>query len=135
MNTKDFRAAVVERILTWASTDYPTLPVVTENGPRPDENTIGKIWLDCEIRFYSGQNISIGFKPMGRMTGAVSAQVYFREGEGTGLPDDIVDGLIDLLKNFRVGSATLEYPQRVVPTNFQGWYKTGILVPFQLDGA
>lgn len=135
MTSKEFRTAVFDRILTWQAASFPTLPVVTENGPQPDENTIGRVWLDCEIRYYGGHNITMGLNPIGRMTGAVSTQVFYREAEGTGQVDDILDSLTTLLKNTRLGSGTLQFPQRTVPTCLRGWYKSGLLVPFYLDIA
>ena len=133
MTTEEFRAAVTARVLTWQAANFPALPVITENGPVPDENTIGPVWLDLEIRWYGGQNISMGINPLGRHTGAVSAQVFYRAAEGTAQPGAIVDGLITLLKNARLGSGQLQFPQRTVPTDFKGWYKTGVLVPFYLN--
>lgn len=135
MTTKEFRSAVFARILDWQTTAFPNLPVITENSPGPDQCTIGSIWLDCEVRWYGASNITLGESPIGRHTGAVAAMVYFRRGEGTAQPDDIVDGLIALLKNKHLGRATLQFPQRVAPTDLKGWYKVGILVPFYLDGG
>ncbi len=133
MTSKEFRAAVFARILDWKATQFPTLPVITENGPVPDENAIGPVWLDCELRWYGGHNVTLGARPRGRLTGAVSTQVYYREAEGTSLADDVVDSLFDLLKNTRLGSGVLQFPQRTAPTHFKGWYKAGLLVPFYLD--
>jgi len=133
MNTKDFRAAVFGAIQTWGAANFPTLPIVWENGPVPDEDKIGAIWLDVEIRWYGGRPLGIGNVVSGRHSGAISLQVYSREARGTGASDDVVDSLESLLKNQRMGTAALSFPQRTVPTNLRGWYKTGLLVPFTLD--
>lgn len=133
MTTEIFRAGVFGAITTWAEANHPGVPVITENGPTPDEKSIGVIWLDCEVRWYGGRNISMGAIPMGRHNGAVSVQVYYREASGTALSDQVVDGLINLLKNARLGGGTLQFPQRITPTLMRGWYRTGLLAPFYLD--
>ena len=135
MTTKLFRTAVFDRILAWRDASFPTLPVVTENGPQPDENTIGQIWLDCEIRFYGSHHVTMGTNPIGRHTGAISTQVFYRAGEGTGRVDDVVDSLLANFKNVRLSSGVLKFPQRTVPTLLRGWHKSGLLVPFYLDEA
>lgn len=133
MTTEIFRAGVFGAITAWAQANHPGVPVITENGPVPDEKTIGAIWLDCEVRWYGGRNITMGTIPMGRHNGALSAQVYYREAAGTARSDQIVDGLIALLKNARFGGGIMQFPQRTTPTQLRGWYRTGILVPFYLD--
>lgn len=135
MTTEEFRAAVVARTLAWQADHFPTLPVIVENGPVPDENSIGPIWLDLELRWYTGQNVTMGENPLGRHTGAVSANVFYRAAEGTARPGAIIDSLITALKNARLGAGQLQFPQRTVPTTLQGWYKTGVLVPFYLNAA
>lgn len=133
MNTKDFRAAVFGAIQTWGAASFPTLPIVWENGPVPDEDQIGPMWLDVEIRWYGGKSLGIGNVVSGRHSGVVSAQVFTRSAQGTGVSDDVIDSLETLLKNQRMGTAVLSFPQRTVSTDFRGWHKTGILVPFTLD--
>ena len=132
MSTKDFRAAVTLEIQTWAAANFPTLPVIYENGPVPDEDKIGQIWLDLELRFYGGSVAAFGTTPRMRQTGAISAQVYYKESSGTGLSDDIVESLTTLLQARRIGGAVVLAPQRTVPTHMRGWYRTGILLPFIL---
>ena len=134
MTTEEFRAAVVARAVAWQQATYPAVPLITENGPMADENSIGPVWLDLEIRWYGAQNITMGLNPTGRHTGAVSAQVFYRQAQGVALPGQIVDSLISLMANVRLGSGQLQFPQRTVPTCLKGWYKTGILVPFYLNG-
>lgn len=135
MTTEEFRAAVTARILAWQAANFTSLPVITENGPVPDENSIGSIWLDLELRWYGGQNISMGVKPMGRHTGAISAQVFYQPSEGTAKPGTIIDSLIANLANVSLGAGQLQFPQRTVPTTLKGWYKSGVLVPFYLNAS
>lgn len=133
MSTKDFRALVSTEIVAWAAANYPTLPVIYENGPVPDEDKIGSIWLDVEVRWYGGRPLGLGQKSAGRHSGAISASVYCRDASGTGQADDILDSLSTLLRSRRLGSSIVSFPQRTVPTNLKGWYKTGLLFPFTLD--
>lgn len=133
MNTKAFRAAVFGEIAAWGLSSFPTLPLIYENGPVPDEDKIGPVWLDIEVRWYGAQALTIGEVVAGRYSGAISAAVYYRDNQGSGLPDDIVDSLTDLLKTRRIGSSIISFPQRTVPTHLRGWYKTGLLFPFTLD--
>lgn len=134
MSTKDFRAAVFGAIQSWAAANYPTVPVIYENGPTPDEDTIGDTWIDCEVRWYGARTLGIGSLPLtGRHSGAVSTQVYRRSAQGTGVVDDILESLTTALKSQRIGGGLIYYPQRTVSTNFKGWYKSGLLFPFTLD--
>lgn len=132
MTPKEFRAAVSAEIQTWAAANFPTLPVIYENGPVPDEDKIGPVWLDVEVRWYSGSAASVGTIPRMRHTGAISAACFYRSGEGTDQPDSIIDSLSTYLQVRRLGAGVLEAPQRTVPTNLRGWYKTGMLLPFIL---
>lgn len=133
MKTKEFRTAVVDEILEWAAAAAPTLPIIWENGPVPDEDKIGPIWLDVSIRWYGGQTLTIGEVIKGRHTGVVSLQIFSREGQGTADPDTLIDSLTDALASRRLGTATIKFPQRTTPTDRLGWYKVGLLFPFSLD--
>lgn len=131
--TKQFRAAVFGEIQTWAAANFPTLPIIYENGPVPDEDKIGPIWLDVEVRWYGARPLALGEGGSGRHSGAISANVFYREASGTGLADDVIDSLELTFRTRRIGSAIVNFPQRTVPTNLKGWYKTGLLFPFTLD--
>ncbi len=132
MTPKEFRAAVFGEVQAWAAASFPTLPVLYENGPTPDEDKIGTIWLDVELRWYGGIVASIGTPVRTRKTGAVAAMCYYRTGEGTDAPDSVIDSLGEYLQARRLGAGVLEAPQPTVPTNIRGWHKTGIFIPFTL---
>ena len=133
MNTKDFRAAINGAIQTWGAASYPAVPIMYENGPVPDEDKIGPIWIDVELRWYGAQPHAFGDPVSGRHRGAISVNVFYRDAQGTGLSDDILESLTTLLKTRRFGSAIVKFPSRTVPTHLVGWYKTGLLFPFTLD--
>lgn len=133
MTSKEFRAAVFGEVQTWAAANYPTIPIIYENGPTPDEGSIGPIWLDVELRWYGGSPASIGPNARMRSTGALSVMCFYRAGEGTGQPDDLIDSLSEFLQARRLGAGILEAPQRTVPTNLRGWFKTGMFLPFTLN--
>lgn len=133
MSTKAFRAAIVGEIQAWAAAHYPTLPVIHENGPVPDEDKIGPVWLDVEIRWYGAQQLTMGQITSGRNSGAISMNVFYRESAGTGLVDDILDSLKLALPPRRVGGGIVKFPQRTIPTPLKGWYKSGLIFPFTLD--
>lgn len=132
MNTEAFRSAVHQRIAAWGVSSYPTLPIFYENGPTPDEDKVGRIWLDVTVRWYGGAIASVGANPTTRQTGALSAMCYYRELSGTAKTDQIIDSLGSHMQARRLGSGTLWAVQRTVPTFLIGWYKTGILLPFTL---
>lgn len=132
MTSKEFRSAVFAEIAAWGAANFSTMPIIYENGPVPDEAVIGPIWLDVEIRWYGGSIAAMGVTPRTRDTGSVALMCHYRAAEGTGLSDDVIDSLSDLLKPKRIGSAVLSARQRTVPNEFQGWYTTGIMVPFTL---
>lgn len=133
MTPKEFRAAVFAEVQTWAATNFPNVPVLYENGPTPDEDKIGPIWVDVELRWYSGSVASVGKPPRMRQTGAVSAMCFYRRGEGTDEPDTLIDSLGEYLQVRRLGAGVLEAPQKTVPApSVRGWYKTGMFLPFTL---
>ena len=133
MTTEEFRAAVFGLLQTWSAANYPAIPLIYENGPVPDEDKIGPIWIDVELRWYGAHNLSIGNPAHGRHSGAISVNVFYRDSAGTGLPGAVIDSLLALLTTQRLSSAMISFPQRTVPTNLKGWYKTGALAPFTLD--
>lgn len=132
MTTKDFRGAVWAALETWGAANFPTMPIIYENGPAPDEVSIGPIWLDAEIRWYSGSIASVGVNPRTRDTGSIALMVHYKESEGTSLSDDVIDSLAVLFKPQRLGGGKLGAKQRTVPNPFKGWYTTGILIGFTL---
>lgn len=132
MTSQEFRAAVISEIQTWAASNFPTMPVLHENGPTPDEDKIGSIWLDVEVRWYSGSIAAFGVVPRTRMTGAVSAMCFYKQGQGTDAPDKVIDSFSAYMQARRLGAGVLEAPQRTVPTGIRGWYKVGVFIPFTL---
>jgi hypothetical protein len=133
MSTKQFRSDIHAEILAWKAIAFPTLPLVFENGPAPDEDKIGPTFLDVEIRWYSARMLAIGQVTGGRHRGAISACAYTRDHEGTGDTDAVLDSLQDYLRTRRIGTGIVEFPARTVPKPILGWYSTGLLFPFSLD--
>lgn len=132
MTSEEFRAAVFADIRDWAAANFPTLPVIYENGPVPDEDKIGPIWLDVEIRWYEGSVAALGSNPRTRDFGAVSLACFYKTGEGTKAPGQVIDSASALLQTRRIGAAVLGARKRTVPTYMRGWHKTGVLIPFTL---
>lgn len=133
MSTRAFRSGVVSEVVKWAAAEFPALPIIYENGPVPDEDKIGPIWLDISIRWYGAQTKNVGEFAAGRHTGVVSAQVFAREGSGTAKVDDILDSLTRFLATKRIGSGIVMFPEHNTPNTAQGWYKSGLMFPFWLD--
>lgn len=133
MSTRAFRSGVVSEVVQWAAAEFPALPIIYENGPVPDEDKIGPIWLDISIRWYGAQTKNVGEFAAGRHTGVVSAQVFAREGSGTAKVDDILDSLTRFLATKRIGSGIVMFPEHNTPNTAQGWYKSGLMFPFWLD--
>ena len=130
-----FRQAVNAEIETWRLATHAAVPAFYESGPVPDEATVGPLWIDCDIRWYSAQLASMGTRPLGRHTGTILTNVYFRAAEGTGPVDAMLDEIKELLRNRRLGGAVLKMPARTISTDFMGWFKSGLLTPFTLDDA
>ena len=133
MSTRAFRSGVVSEVVKWAASEFPELPIIYENGPVPDEDKIGPIWLDISIRWYGAQTKNVGEFAAGRHTGVVSAQVFAREGSGTAKVDDILDSLTRFLATKRIGSGIVMFPEHNTPNTARGWYKSGLMFPFWLD--
>jgi hypothetical protein len=133
MSTEAFRAEVFGLIESTMAAAHPTVPIMYENGPVIDEAAVGNIFLDADIRWYGAQMVSMGPAGTGRDTGAISLQVYYKQAEGTQAVDAVIDTLRTAFKSKRIGSGVTKMPQRSVPTDFKGWYKSGLFVPFHLD--
>ena len=104
-----------------------------ENGPEVDEASVGDMFVDAEVRWYGSDLVTMELNPLGRHTGAISLQVFYKRAEGTAAVGALVDRLIAEFKAKRIGGGITKMPQRSVPTNLKGWYKSGIFVPFRLD--
>lgn len=133
MSTEAFRAEVFGLIESTMAASHPTVPIMYENGPVIDEAAVGNIFLDADIRWYGAQMVSMGPSGTGRDTGAISLQVYYKQSEGTQAVDTVIDTLRAAFKSKRIGSGVTKMPQRSVPTEYKGWYKSGLFVPFHLD--
>lgn len=133
MKTKEFRSAVFGEIEQWGKEKFPALPIIYENGPVPDEDKIGPLWLDVSVRWYGSQQMTVGEVVVGRYTGVVSVRTFYREGQGTAAVDDLLDSLEQHLRNRRLGSSTIQFPEPYTPTTVRGWHKAGLMFPFRLD--
>ncbi len=132
MNTEDFRIAVTQEIVSWGANDFAEVPIFYENGPLPDQDKIGPLWLDTQFRWYGGQIASVGAKPRTRHTGAIAASCYFKSAGGLAQPGKLLDALGTLLEARRISGGILWAPQKTIPTHLLGWYRSGILIPFTL---
>ncbi|MBT2326743.1 hypothetical protein J7E62_31000 [Variovorax paradoxus] len=135
MATQQFRSDAQAALEVWRLANFPQIEAFYENGPEIDEAKVGEIWIDCAIRWYGAKLVAMGERPRGRHTGVLSVNVYYREGEGTTLPDQVLDSVKELMRSRRLGAAVLYMPQRQIPTEVDGWYKSGLLTPFTLDDA
>lgn len=129
----DLRASIFGAIQTFMSQNYEDVPVVWENGPVPDEAAIGNVFLDVEIRWDDAANVTLGHTPRGRDWGHIATFVYYKQAEGTALPDEIAQDLRDLLSNRRLGAGETKLAKRVTSPELRGWYRTGLLTPFRID--
>jgi len=133
MTTQAFRSAVFSLLDGHLSANHPGVFVMWENGPEVDEASVGDLFVDVELRFYGAQLIEVGQGGRGRHSGAISVDVYAKQATGTASGDEIVDGLVSLLKSKRLAGGITTMPQRKVPNPAKGWHRTGVLVPFLLN--
>ncbi len=135
-DTSDFRGAFNSAIEAWRLANYPDMVVVYENGPQPaNEGEAGPMFLDTSVRWYGASPSTVGTRPRGRHTGALALHVFSKQGQGVGQPGEVIDSLVELLRNRRLGSAVLSMPQLGVPGTANGWSKLSLFVPFRLDSA
>ena len=132
-DTQAFQDAFHTALVDWQQANEPDLPMFYENGPEPDQARVGDTFVMSEIRWYGASYITVGSNPVTRDSGALSLNVYFRSGEGSARASELIDSLRRLFKARRLGHATLMASQRTVPVWVGGWYRTGLLVPFELN--
>lgn len=135
MKTEHFRQAVVAAIEAWRTSDEPGLPAFYQNAPVPPEDQVGPVWLDQYVRWFGADFVTVGERPRGRRRGSVVVNIYARQGEGTAEADRLLDALEEVFRNLRISAAVIGMPARSPGTEFKGWAKEGILVPFTLDSA
>lgn len=128
-----FRAGFIGAVEAWQAANFPSLPILFENGPVPDEDKIGVIWLDTGIHWYSGHNMEIGQNARGRYGGALVLNVFSREASGTQASDAILESLEVLLKNRHLGGGRTHFPHVNTAPALLGWQKAGMLVPFTFE--
>lgn len=133
MSMTAFQAAIFQAVQDWMAAEHPAVPVVYENGPVPDEASIGPIWLDVDIRWHDASNITVGHSPRGRDWGAIGTFVMTKESDGTAQANEILAGMRSLLGNKRLSAARTEFPKRTTAPKLRGWWRTGLLTPFHLD--
>lgn len=137
MSIETFRGAVQAELETWLAANHPTLAVQWDNAETIDQTTVGSMWLDVRVKFDGGRNVGIGdqARALGRDRGTINTNLYVKVGEGTTAADQIVDGLRELLRNRRLGGATLEFPFFSPLPDLLGWRQWGLRTPFRLDSA
>ena len=133
MSTQNFINSVFGTLADLMAAEFPTVTVLYENGPEVDEASVGDMFVDAEVRWYGADLITMELNPLGRHSGAISLQVFYKQAEGTAAVGALVDRLITEFKSKRIGGGLTKMPQRSVPTHLKGWYKSGIFVPFHLD--
>lgn len=135
MTIETFRGAVQSAVTTWMSANYPSVPLQLENADALDQDAVGVMWLDVEIKFFGGGNVTMGGRPRGRDHGTVNTNLYVKEGEGTLASDAIVEGLRELLRNRSIGGGVLSFPAYGAPPAALGWRQYGLKTPFRIDSA
>jgi hypothetical protein len=78
------RAALVAFALADYQTEYPTVPLVTDNEPF-DENDPPPHFVEFNVKFFDGQQISIAGEPRTRIKGYLYVTATIRQGRGSKL--------------------------------------------------
>lgn len=131
MTGEAFRAMFQEAVSVFAAAQG--VPAFYENGPCPNLDTVGDIWLDCEIEYHDAATMTMGERPRGRAMGLLKVRVMVREGAGTQRADQLLDALEELFRPQIMGTARLDFPARMKAVPALGWLKQGIVSPFSLD--
>lgn len=118
---------------TFMTATYPDIVVMYENGPEIDDESVGSIFMDVSIRFYSANPAEVGPHARTRHTGAIAVDVYAKQATGTALAGQLLQGISHTLRRKRLGPGLTRATQRTVPDTIKGWYKSGTLTPFTAD--
>lgn len=142
MQPHEFKGAVQSAIADWqtsfsspaAGIEVGAVPVFFENGPQPDESTVGPIWVDVAFRFYSGRLSELG-SDTNRHTGVIAVGVYTKTGEGTAGAEAVIRSLTGTLCRKRWGSSgvTLGHERMTPPPDYFGWHRSGAMVSFYFN--
>ncbi len=122
------RDALVGKVNTALSTDYPTLKVFWENAVVPDVNTVGDMFVQIEVNFQDEFDTTLA--PDTMATGEVNFRVHCREGTGTRAAASLFDYLRNLMKFQIVSGVTLYTPRPGRKDSKNGWAYLDLNAPF-----
>lgn len=129
---------------TWDASTLSQIPVVYENQQEIDDNGQPLIqsknpWIRLSILSGEGNQITIGEPPLDRWTGIVTAQIFVRSGEGTGVARQAADIIAEIFTRQKTSSGDsglIRFGVTGSPRFFlnnDGWYQVNVSTIFHRD--
>lgn len=128
------RDAVVGYLRPLFTSSYPALTIFFDNEAF-DWNNAPETFVEVEIQFYDGQQVSLSSSPKRRLIGRIYTTVYARAGIGTREALQISDWLQNTLMFRTIGIITTEAPIPDGAAPGGGYYRVEASVPFISDPA
>lgn len=128
------RDAVVAYVKPPFVVAYPLVPIVFDNDPFDWANPPAD-FVATEIEFIWGSQVGLAQAPKRRVRGFVYFTAYTRLGTGTRKVLQSLDWLSSLLQFQYLGIATFQAAEPAGNGTNQGFYTSGVKVPFFSDPA
>lgn len=134
------RDALVAKINTALTADYPNLKVFWENTTTVDPNTVGSMFMQVEVNFQDAVNTTMDADPAKQYLGVVNFRVSCKEGQGVRAALALFDYLTNLMK-FQIvpitgtSGVTLNTPKPGRKQASAGWEALDLNAPFFFRSA
>lgn len=126
------RDAVVAYLSPLYEAEYPTIPIVFDNGPF-DWSAPPPLFSEVTLEFLGGEQVSLSSAPRRRVSGYAYITVRTRAGKGTREVLAMLDWFSTAMGFKRLAGVTFEVPQPDGCDEPPGWYMQHIKVGFISD--
>ena len=115
------RQEITALVATPFAAAYPGIPLVTDNAPF-DWNAPPPFFVTLEVKFYSGNQISMSANPKTRYKGYVYVTTYAKEGTGSATSLNALSWFATNLGYKRTTSVQIEAPEPSGMGSPKGWF-------------
>lgn len=127
------RQEIVSHVNAAFVAQFPGVPIVYDNQPF-DWNNPPETFVEFEVKFYGGHQISMSATPKTRHTGYVYATVYGKVGSGNKLILEIIDWMSSHLGYAQLANTSISAPESDdLSGPVKNWYAEAVKFSFQAD--
>lgn len=124
------RDALVTRINTIMTGNFPGMEVFYENTTKVDTNTVGDQFVQIEVSFEDSNFVTLGSTPADKVTGFIGFRFFVKEGKGSRQFLTFADTLNENLRHQAISGVTTASPVFGNKETAEGWASFDIGFPF-----